>query len=95
MERRTKGHRMDGHESVLGEFEHDHFEKVAGTVGAEDQELRRIAVGIEIDHHKRVVRRRYPWSSSNACRDPAVVAWSSSHVDAVEPAQFLAQRVIG
>ncbi len=42
-------------EPFVGEGEHDHLEGVAGRVRSDDQLLGRVAVGIEVDHHERVV----------------------------------------
>ena len=36
---------MDDQELVASEYESDEFEQVAGLVGADDEDLRRVAVG--------------------------------------------------
>lgn len=56
MEAGTKRHGVDRQESILGEHEDDHFEKVACKVWPDGQLLGRIAVGIEVDDHERVIR---------------------------------------
>ena len=48
---------MDRHEAVVGELQDDHFEQVPGTVGTDGENLRRVAVGVEVDHHKWMTRR--------------------------------------
>ena len=48
---------MDRHESVVGEFEHNHLEQVPGSIRPDDQHLGWIAVGIEVSHHKRMLCR--------------------------------------
>ena len=46
---------MNGQQPIVGELEHHHLEQVAASVGANDQKLGRVAVGIEVDDHDRVV----------------------------------------
>lgn len=44
---------MDRHESIVGQFEHDHLQQVSGSVGSDDEDLGRIGVGIDVDHDER------------------------------------------
>lgn len=55
MERRAKGHGVNGEEPAVGENKDDHLEQVPGLIWTEDQLLRRVAVRIEVDDDERVV----------------------------------------
>lgn len=47
---------MDCQQAVIGQYEDDHLEHVAGLIWPDGQLLRRVSVRIEVDHHKRVIR---------------------------------------
>ena len=55
MERGAKRHRMNREQLIAGQFEHDHFEEVPGSVRPDCEDLRRIGLGVEIDDDNRVV----------------------------------------
>ena len=40
---------------VVGEFENDHFEQVACSVGADHEQLRRVVMLVHVDDNDRVV----------------------------------------
>lgn len=42
-------------EPFVGQCEHDNLEEVAGRVRSDRQLFRRVAVGIEVDHHEWVI----------------------------------------
>ena len=46
---------MDRQERVVGQFEDDHLEKVAGAIGTDHEHLRWIGVGFEIHDHDRMI----------------------------------------
>ena len=48
MERGAQRHRMNREQLIAGQFEHDHFEKVSGSVGPDRENLRRIGLRVEI-----------------------------------------------
>lgn len=48
---------MDCHQAFVGKNEHDHLEEVARWVGPNRKLPRWVAVGIEVDDHKRVIGR--------------------------------------
>src|SRR5438132_11911885 len=51
----TKRHCVDHQESILGEDEDDHFEKVACEIWPDGQLLGRIAVGVEVHDDQGVI----------------------------------------
>ncbi len=57
VERPTKGHRMDRHDSVIGQFEHNHFQEVPGCVRPNEKYLRRVGVRVEVHHDERMAGR--------------------------------------
>ena len=47
---------MDDQELIASEDESDEFEQVAGLVGADDEDLRRVAVGVDVGERHDVGR---------------------------------------
>ena len=45
---------MNREQLIAGQFEHDHFEEVPGSVGPDCEHLRRIRLGVETDDDNRV-----------------------------------------
>jgi hypothetical protein len=44
---------MDGEESLVGQFQDRHLEEVAGAVWADDQDLGRVGIGLDVnDDHR-------------------------------------------
>ncbi len=41
---------MNREQLIAGQFEHDHFEEVPGSVGPDREDLRRIRLDVQIDH---------------------------------------------
>lgn len=48
---------MDDQDLLVGQLDEDDFEEVAGKVRSDDEDLRRIGVGLEVGDHDAVVDR--------------------------------------
>lgn len=55
MEGGPQRHGVDRQPPVVGEFENDHFEQVARSVGADHEQLRRVVMLVHVDDNDRVV----------------------------------------
>ena len=55
-ELRPEPHGVDDQEPVASEYESDEFEQVAGLVGADDEDLGRVAVGVDVGGRHEVGR---------------------------------------
>jgi hypothetical protein len=54
-EHRAQRHRVNREQLITGQFDHDHFEEVPGSVRPDCEDLRRIRLGVEIDDDNRMV----------------------------------------
>jgi hypothetical protein len=46
---------VNGEEPIIGQFENEELEEVAGEVGADHENLRRVGVRVDIDNNDRMV----------------------------------------